>query len=70
MIKPVQQGKIGLVNQAKQYRRMRAEVRRLKGYLGRVMRDLERKSKVLGIEHEILSAKLEQAKAVDTTKEG
>lgn len=48
--------------QAKQYRRMRAEVRRLKGYLGRVMRDLERKSKALGIINATLSAKLEQAR--------
>lgn len=36
--------KIGRYGHAKQYRRMRASIRQLKVYLGRVMRDIERQS--------------------------
>jgi IS5 family transposase len=46
---------------AQQFKRMKAEVRKLKGYLGRVARDLSRKSKALGIESIELKALLEQA---------
>lgn len=49
---------------AQQYKRMKAEVRKLKGYVGRVMRDLERKTVALGIHSTYLQASLLQAKQV------
>jgi IS5 family transposase len=47
---------------AKQYKRMKAEVRKLKSYMGRVMRDLKRKTEAMGIDTPCLRNLLEQAR--------
>ena len=51
---------------AKQYKRMAKQVRKLKTYLGRVMRDVERKGNHLLETHEPLKALLEKAKRLLT----
>lgn len=46
---------------AQQYKRMRAEIRKLKSYLGRVTRDVSRKSKAVGIDTVELESMLAQS---------
>lgn len=58
---------IGRYGHAKQYRRMRAAIRQIKGYLGRVMRDIGRQME--GIDDEALLEALELSKRLLTQKQ-